>query len=708
MSARTPGHHLLVWLLPWTGLAPFAQGSGTPFPNLHQPHPPVARPAEGLSWPKGQALPTFSAPATGLDAIPVQELSKDEQITFSALQGLVNRKKPRILLLDARAGEGRDTWAKTPTVDFAIGRLHSRASRYELLAKYFGETAGVIIYDPAKNPHYRNLAGTLAGLRNALPVTTEVLARLREVRIEPKVVEDLTTLPYATPVEIYRHMHRQYWPECGKRLIVSAKPLDERGGGDYHHTRDLAAAAGEAVVWLNTLDPAERDVLRLFLRDMTAGEAIALGWYTTERSGISTASEFGIGTLPADFFVSSTVFSGTDPRIAIPPVPKMPPLENKVHIAIFISDGDNIQYTQHAMRQGWDRIPDIRGKIPLNWTIAPGLVDIAPGILNHYYTQATPNDCFVTGPSGMGYLMPFNTLDEPGAPVRDNLTDSARMDGYARMTETYLQRSGLRVMTIWDDATPMQRQSYEKHCRHLYGATVQNFKDVPGVAASVENRRLRFEKLVIPYAGSHEHLYGSLRRGISAWDGSAPHFLAYQVDAWGRLNPERLVELHERLNREFPGKIRFVRADHYYNLRQQAERLPYNLCLSPDTRASAGAGSADAATDGTPVTRWESAARGKRWISFDFGKPCRIHRYVIRHAGSAGLPAKHNTRAYTVQTSGDARSWKTLESRTDNTADVTDIEFPPLRARHLRITVNDAGSSATARIAEVEIHGHPE
>ena len=206
---------------------------------------------------------------------------------------------------------------------------------------------------------------------------------MREAGIELQVAADLTKLKFTTPLEIYGHLYDTYWKKCEKRLIVSARP-DGRGG-DYHHTRDVAAAVGAAVVWLDNRIPEQRDMMRKFFGDMKAGEAIALGWYTSERSGITTASEFGIGTMPADFFMSGSVYSGTDHRIRIPAVPKMPELENKVHVALFISDGDNIQYTQHAMRQVWDRTESIRGRMPLNWTIAPGLVDIAPGIMNYYY-----------------------------------------------------------------------------------------------------------------------------------------------------------------------------------------------------------------------------------------------------------------------------------------------------------------------------------
>ncbi|MES2658508.1 MAG: discoidin domain-containing protein [Verrucomicrobiota bacterium] len=678
-----------------------------PGKNHYAPYPQVVNIAEGISWPKGQALPTFATPAAKLDTLVVQELSKDEQITFSSLQGQVNRKQPRIYLLDNRSEEGRDTWANTPTVNLAQGDLYDRKNKYELVAKYAREVSGVVLYDPVASPHYRNLAGTVAAQRHALPVTADVYAEMKKSNIAIDVVEDLTKLTLKTPVEIYQYLYDHYWEKADKRLLVSAKPHDQRGGGDYHHTRDMAAATGAAVVWLNTLIPDERKVLRKFFSDMKAGEGIALGWYTTERTGIPTATEFGIGTMPADFFVSSTVYAGTDHRIKIPVVPKMPALENKVHVAIFISDGDNIQYTQHAMRKNWERTAASRGKVPLNWTIAPGLVDVAPGIMNYYYSTATPNDCFVTGPSGMGYLMPYNTLTEPGAPVGDNLTDPARMDGYARLTETYLQRSGLRVMTIWDDATPMQRVSYEKHCRQLYGATVQNFKDVPAVAASVENNRLRFDKLVIPYAGSYEHIHGSLTREIRNWDGKAPLFLSYQVDVWSQLRVDKLVELHDNLQREFPDQVKFLRADHYFNLSNAAAGVPFNLCMAPGTTVRSGdpAASADAVTDGTPVTMWTSQEKSKRWLGFEFDRVYQISRCVIRHAGDSGMSRENNTRDFIVQASNDGKSWKTIDSFSGNTENVTDVEFKPLGAKYLKITVTNAGADSTARIADVEIYG---
>lgn len=671
-----------------------------PTRNLYLPHPPVTNRVEGISWPKGQALPTFATPAPALDRLEVQALTGDEQIAFSALQGLVNRKQPRIYLLDARAGEGRDTWANTATVGVTPGKFFTRETKYDLVAKYAGEVEGLVLYNPVVSPHYRNLACTVAGLRRALPVTAEIRGRLREHGIALPVLVDLTQLSYSSPIEIYEYLYHRYWARCEKRLIVSARPTD------LHHLRDIAAACGAALVWLDNRIPAERDLMRKFFRDMKAGEAVVLGWYTTERSGITTASKFGIGTMAADFYLNASVYSGTDHHIHIPRVPRMPELTNKVYVAIFISDGDNIQYVQHAMRGIWDRAASSRGKVPLNWTMAPGLVDIGPGLLNYYYSTATPDDCFVCGPSGMGYLMPCNTLNEPGAPVGVYTQDPVRMDGYTRLTETYLERSGLRVVTIWDNATPRQRASYADQCRYLYGATVQNFKDVPAVQGSIERDRIRFDKLVIPYATTYAHIRGSLADEIRGWGGNAPRFLAYQVSIWKEMKPDRIVELQEDLSKEFPGKVQFVRADHYFNLYNQATSRPFNLLLSPKTtlKASSAAAELELAADGTSATLWTSAETGTQWLEIDFGDVCDISRYVIRHAGASGLSRDLNTRHFIVQ-ARTGGAWTTIDEVKGNTSDVTDVAFKPLKAGSVKFILTDPGADSTARISDVEIFG---
>jgi hypothetical protein len=116
---------------------------------------------------------------------------------------------------------------------------------------------------------------------------------------------------------------------------------------------------------------------------------------------------------------------------------------------------------------------------------------------------------------------------------------------------------------------PCSARSYAEHCPDLLGVTVQNFKDDPTVASSVADNGLRFERLVIPYAGSYDDLRRSIESEHGQLDGDAPRFAAYQADIWSPLQPERLIRLMKDLQREQP-EIEFVRADHYFELQRTA------------------------------------------------------------------------------------------------------------------------------------------
>ncbi|MCB1130956.1 MAG: discoidin domain-containing protein, partial [Verrucomicrobiae bacterium] len=233
----------------------------------------------------------------------------------------------------------------------------------------------------------------------------------------------------------------------------------------------------------------------------------------------------------------------------------------------------------------------------------------------------------------------------------------------------------------------------------LYGLTVQNFKDVPSVAESVENKRLRFEKLRIPYAGSYDDLLRDVSRAIRRWDGKTPLFLSYQMNIWGEMKPQRIVEFHNQLQREHPGRIEFVRADHFFNLRNQAERLPYNLCLDPETEVLASDGEAAAAVDGTPVTRWSGGTDGESWLGFDFGSERTLRRYVIHHA-----PAETRPSAIAFQTSETGKNWRTVDVCRATKEDWSVVSLPPARVRYVRLLVKPADGAA-CELADVEIYG---
>jgi hypothetical protein len=381
-----------------------------------------------------------------------------------------------------------------------------------------------------------------------------------------------------------------------------------------------------------------------------------------------------------------------------------------MYLAMYITDGDNIQYMQGAMKNNWDAARDDRGKVALNWTIAPGLVDMGPGILNYYYTTASDYECFVAGPSGMGYIMPINTLEEREgnrltATAATFLTDSKYMDDYTRLTQRYLERSGTRVVTIWDDANEDVKASYQRNCRYLYGATIQAFGR-GNVVPTVVNDRLHFSKHSIHYESNVENFERAVTNHVSATDANRPLFYTYQLDGWF-IRTHHVVSLHEKLRDNYGNSFEFVRADHYYSYYNEAHGLPFNLNMLQSTQTSTSdkGSNTDALSDGTPSTVWTSSKGKNKYVQFKFDREYSISRYVLRLAESSGLPSYQNATAWTVEVSSNGRRWKTIDKRTNNNSAIVDIDIEATNARFVRISFTDTKKGETVTVADVEIYG---
>jgi hypothetical protein len=171
------------------------------------------------------------------------------------------------------------------------------------------------------------------------------------------------------------------------------------------------------------------------------------------------------------------------------------------------------------------------------------------------------------------------------------------------------------------------------------------------------------------------------------------------------MKPDRTVELARSMSEKQPGKEAFERADHYFNLYNEACGLPFNLAMSATTsvRSSDETESSSRVIDGTPATSWSSSKAGTKWLEFDFGDAYHITRYVIRQAGDSSRDLSN--RDFTVQASADRASWTTVDAVAGNSSDVIDVDVEPVAARYLKVVVDDAGGNSTVSIADVEIDG---
>ncbi|MBQ6225335.1 MAG: discoidin domain-containing protein [Bacteroidaceae bacterium] len=653
--------------------------------------------ANELCWPNDRLLPYFPAPASSIKALdmPAASLSDEERVMFCTLQGIVNRTQPRILLYNHNE-EPRDTW---PTAHNLTLSSISTSAPYTLVKQFKDEIKGLVLYSTEKSNHYINLAATIAGLDRLLPVTEAIRTKLVANGMDFPVVEDLTSLTMSNAYAIYNYLYTNYWSRCNHRLLISERPT-------IPYVHDIGAACGSACVWLDPRTSSERSLLDKFLKDLTPGRDFVLGWYPEERSGVGEATKYGLSSVPGDFFENTTVYTAVNKPIKIPPVPKRPKLENKVYAAVYISDGDNIQYCQHAMAKIFEQSG--RGQMAMNWTISPALADFSPSMLNYYYGKATTNDCFVSGPSGMGYSMPFNGLAGDSGEYYSSA--GAKFIPYTQLTQRYIEKAGLRVITIWDNISSAQRKAFADNCPYLYGLTINDYERQTGrLAYAVQSGWLPIAPQYPCYRGDIDGITNFFNRDIKNFKGTGPMFVTGQADVWN-LGPDKLIALKSKLNELSPNNVKIVRADHWFSYYNEAHHLPFNITMlqSMTISSSPSKTTARLAADGSPSDGyiWISrTSEGTGWVKMDFKENYKISRYVIRHAEAAGLAPQLNSRDFTIETSLDDETWTTIGTHTGNTLPVTDASITPIEARYVRVNVTNAGTDGFVRIGDIEVYG---
>lgn len=324
----------------------------------------------------------------------------------------------------------------------------------------------------------------------------------------------------------------------------------------YGHLRDYAVANRAMVVWLDANAPAERDLLEKILRDAGPGTPY-LGWFGNDIEGefgaVELTSRHGVYVVPADWFNNLTVFSGTRLATAVRPATPPPALENKIHVTLTFGEGDNLQYNQHRMRVLWD--DPARGKVPINWTSTPLLLDAAPAILDHYRRTATENDLLVSGPSSVGY---FYADPWPGD----------HFPAFLKSTRSYVERSGMTIPYVLNRVNHRDVPlSAEK------AAAYRDQHQAPGILLGWGNRFGDRVLEGLPVSeirgvGTVEEGQRVLAEARKNWDGKSPLFLSVGLFAW-QLKPSDVVRLVESLGPEF----KVVRADHYFALLRQARGL---------------------------------------------------------------------------------------------------------------------------------------
>jgi GxGYxYP putative glycoside hydrolase C-terminal domain/GxGYxY sequence motif in domain of unknown function N-terminal/Concanavalin A-like lectin/glucanases superfamily/Regulator of chromosome condensation (RCC1) repeat len=550
--------------------------------------------AQELNWPANQLLPTFPTPATNIDCIDVSSSTGAEIDLFASLQGIVNRIQPRVANASSVDSEGKFIWLTLHNLPYTL------INGYSAITKYRTNFNGLVVTDPSQ-PDTLNLATTIAGVSNLLICDPGLLGTLTNAPYNLPIAQDLRGR-FTTKYQIYSYLYSNYWPQCTHRMIAGLAP-------DLHgELRDYLVATKCANVWLDPgpLNSSDRSTLAPFLNDMKPLNGIYTGWWPSEGNGLNYIAQYGIPVLASDFFRNASVFSGIPHQINVPPIPPPPPLTNKVYVSLILSDGDNIQYMQHVMKMDWDK--PARGTIPIGWTVSPLAVDLDPMMMNHYWSSATTNDCLISGPSGAGYCHIQNW-------------SSANQAALAKVSDAYLQRAGLKVITVWDQVTTGVARAFATNCPTLLGLTDQSGGNYTSV-----NLGLRTRGLAVSYSSTASDIIAGITNAAASFNGTTPMFIAAQAVVWN-LGPSDLVNIANSLD---TNKYVIVRPDHLFLLNNQV----YGYSTAT-TKSASGISSGKATLQGLVNPNSASASA---WFEWGTNKNYGFRTAITNQSGSSNRP----------------------------------------------------------------------
>jgi hypothetical protein len=369
---------------------------------------------------------------------------QDLELTITCLQGLANRRRPELYLVQDEYDEQWLEWLRERGDVKEVRRLNVQG----VWDKFLPFAKCMFITDPAV-PASVNVATMLAGVYDGLVATPAVSERFRLSKGGSSKScargRDLRIMNWKKDVDAYRWALAEMGDKLSRKAVAYADPTK-------HPNRDYFVEFKVPVVWIchekagrkfpySSFEEEKAFVKELFLKwpanipcmgwpgdDMNEGSDNGIG----EWPGVRLASQCGkyeictvhdAGAVAAGNMSVHSGSTGTF-RQTIPPITLQ---RDKVHYSFVRSDGDGMNFLRYWYRRLFNE--PSHGRVPMGWQIGTAATDLMPDILDYFYKHASPNECFVNALTGVGYIW------------EDNFTEFLPTDQQKQVWEDYVRYS---------------------------------------------------------------------------------------------------------------------------------------------------------------------------------------------------------------------------------------------------------------------------
>ena len=209
------------------------------------------------------------------------------------------------------------------------------------------------------------------------------------------------------------------------------------------------------------------------------------------------------------------------------------------YVTFYVGDYDSAAWLYQRLPALWN--DPARGTVPLGWAFNPNLADRFPVGLDWARRTATPNDHFITGDSGAGYLNPGNLDgDRPFSHLPPGLnTWEAHCRRYYQTWDL-----SLTGFIIDGDARPMSLDALAAYARFSPdGFIAQKLPAYSGLVPGTQTPYLRMGS-DMPNPDQTDEALRRIQATFSGDEGAGPHFHIFRTILW---SPSAHKKLFTRL-----------------------------------------------------------------------------------------------------------------------------------------------------------------
>lgn len=489
-----------------------------------------------------RAIPELPAAADVIDVIRRHNTDTPAgDLSARSLQGLVNKKQPRVYIQDDWTREGTDVeQIRQKLLKLYGGKKLNElptSTKYDedqtfwtLFEKYQAEVKRLYVFDE-QLPDTINVAAMLAGRNQGIAVSLALAEQLKAYGLP--VTDVKAEYGFTDHIQINRWIGEHMVEGSNKQTVFVLSPRGRDEHSDWlPEAYDLAIATDSLIYHINPFLPTEVKIQQEIL-DQFPDNTLVLGWAGADVEGdfVKSVSSAGKSVVCTDWgypngsiWASFTKFTSTKLQPAIPEDYQV--VDGKTYVAFTVSDGDAWHYASRDLLAFWNQ--PVRGKVPIGWTVPSLFSEGNPLIMRYLYNTKTDNDEFMQGPSGFGYVYAGKMPEQA-------------YESYLQTTKRYMSAMGLNMVNYWDlsagnnSMVGNDESLIEKYIQTVKPEAIFRGHDGDGSYKIMDGTVVAQEAGDLAGAGtkSADDVVKAIERVREATPLSQPSFVMVNIEAWG-------------------------------------------------------------------------------------------------------------------------------------------------------------------------------